>query len=110
MNLEGTPAELLKTRFVGELCGVLHNFHSNLVAVSTTSELLHELKDATIEVLPQSEDRSECGNHRGVSPVIWAGQPPLKLLDERPGGLAKRPRMSSKNNADCGVNDRRPPT
>ena len=40
-------------------------------------------KDAIIMVLHKSEDRTECGNYRGISLVAYAGKILLKIIVRR---------------------------
>ena len=47
-------------------------------------------KDATIKVLHKKKDRTECGNHRGISLVAHAGKVLLKVIAGRLGDYCER--------------------
>ena len=48
-----------------------------------------EWKDATIKFRHKKKVRTECGNHRGLSPVTHAGKILLKIVANRLGDFCK---------------------
>ena len=80
----GLPAKLLKVLAdEGEL-NTLGNFHDIIVAVCRGGGVPQQWKDAMIKVLHKKNDRTECGNYRGISLVAHAGKVLLKVIAGRP--------------------------
>ena len=50
-----------------------------------TGEAPQEWKDATIKVLHEKKDRTECGNYRGLSLVAHTGKVLLKIVANQLG-------------------------
>ena len=66
----------------GEL-DTLGKFHDIIVAVWRGGGVPQQLNDATIKVLHEKEDRSECGNYRGIALVAHAGKVLLTVIAGR---------------------------
>ena len=55
-------------------------FHSILVNVWVTGEVPQQWKDAFIQVLHQTKNRTDCNNNRGISLVAHACKGLLKIV------------------------------
>ena len=75
-------AELLKIDEPAEPI-VLERFHAILVEVWTGGEVPQQWKDATIKVLYNKSDRSNCNNYRRISLLSHAGKVLLKIVANR---------------------------
>ena len=60
------PVELLKLNDPTREPAVLRHFHAILVRVWRGEEIPQKWKDATIQVLYKTSDRSNCNNFRGI--------------------------------------------
>ena len=58
-------------------------FHNLLLNVLSTGEATQGWKKATIKVLHQKKDRSDCNNYRGISLVAHSSKVLLKVLASR---------------------------
>ena len=77
---DGLPAELLKVSAdEGEL-NTFGKFHDIIVAVWRGGGVPQQWKEATIKVLHEKNDRTECGNYRDISPVAHDGEVLLKVI------------------------------
>ena len=79
VGLDRPPLELLKG-WADEGENTLGEFHDIIVAVWRGGGVSQQWKDATIKVLHKKKDRTECGNHRGISLVAHAGKVLLKVI------------------------------
>ena len=80
---DGLPAEFLKVLADEGEFNTLGNFHDIIVAVWRGGSVPQQWKDATIKVLHNKKDRTECGNYRGISLVAHAGKVLLKVIAGR---------------------------
>ena len=62
---------------------ILERFHAFLVEVWNGGEVPQQRKDATIKVLYNKSDRSNCNNYRGISLLSYAGKVLLKIVANR---------------------------
>ena len=81
MGPDELSAELLKLGLSDSSHEILLAFHGIIVAVWMTGKVPQEWKDATINVLHEKKDRTECGNYRGLPLVARAG----KVLSQNRG-------------------------
>ena len=93
MGPDELPAELLKLGFSNSSHEILLAFHSIIVAVRMTGEVPQEWKYATIKVLRETKDRTECGNCRGLSLVVHAGKVLLEIVVNRLGDFREESRI-----------------
>ena len=102
---DGLPAELLKVLAdEGEL-NTLGKFHDIIVAVWRGGGVPQQWKDATIKVLHKKNDRTECGNYRGISLVAHAGKVVLKVIAGRVSDYCERENILPEE--QCGFRPRR---
>ena len=78
------PAELLKILLDGNDTSGLQRFHAIIVDIWGGGAVPQDWKDATIIVIHKKNDRTECGNYRGISLVSHAGKALLKMIVRRP--------------------------
>ena len=62
---------------------VLREFHGVIKRVWHQREVSQRWRDAVIKVLHKNNDRTECGNYRGISLVAHAGKVFLKIVATR---------------------------
>ena len=89
MGPDELPSELLKLGLSDSPHEILLAFHDIIVAVWLTGEVPQEWKDATINVLHKTKDRTECSNYRGLSLVAHAGKVLLKTVTNRLGDFCE---------------------
>ena len=80
---DGLPVELLKVLVDERGSDNLASLYEIVVAVWRRGRVPHQWKDATIKVLHEKKDRTDCGNYRGISPVAHAGKVLLKVIASR---------------------------
>ena len=76
------PVELLKLG-INHDPTVLRYFHRVIKLVWHQREVPQRWRDAVIKVLHKKNDRTECGNYRGISLVARAGKVLLKTVATR---------------------------
>ena len=89
MGPDELPAKLLKLGLSDSSHEILLALHDIIVAVWMTGEVPQEWKDATIKVLHEKKDRTECSNYRGLSLVAHAGKVLLKIGANRLGDFCE---------------------
>ena len=89
MGPDELPAELLKLGLSNSSNEILLAIHDITVAVWIAREVLQEWKYATITVLHNKKDRTECSNYRGLSLVAHAGKVLLKIVANRLGNVCE---------------------
>ena len=82
---DSLPAEVLKLDHP-EFIRYVHNL---LVNVWSTGEVPQQWKDATITVLHERKDLSDCNNYRGISLVAHSGKVLLKMVASRPSNYCE---------------------
>ena len=107
MGPDKLPAELLKLGRSDSSHEILLAFHGIFVTVRMTREVPQEWKYATIKVL-HKQDRTECGNYRGLSLVAHAGKVLLKIVANRLGDFGKKAGILPED--QCGFRPRRSTT
>ncbi|CAB1097412.1 unnamed protein product [Ectocarpus sp. CCAP 1310/34] len=68
---------------------VLGHLHTILVKVWNGGDIPREWKDATIKVLYENDDRSNCNNYRGISLLSHVGKVPIKIITNRLGAFCE---------------------
>ena len=76
---DSLPAELLKF----DHPEFIRYFHDIVLNVSRTGDVRQQWKDATIKVLREKKDCSDCNNYRGISRVAQSGKVLLKMVASR---------------------------
>ena len=92
---DSLPAELLKI----DHPEFIRYFHNLLVNVWRTGNVPQQWKDATIKVLHEKKDRSDCNNYRGISLVAHSGKVLLKWSRPASATTARSKGYSPKNSA-----------
>ena len=80
MGPDELPVELLKLGLSDSSHEILLTFHGIILAIWMTGEVPQEWKDATINVLHEKKDRTECSNYRDLFLVAHAGKVLLKIV------------------------------
>ena len=79
---DGLPAELLKLGLQQDRT-ILLEFHRLTTLIWREGKVPQQWKDAVITVLHKKGDKTECGNHRGISLVSHAGKVLLEVVARR---------------------------
>ena len=79
---DGVPAELLKLGLQQDRT-ILRKLHRLTILILRQGKVPRQWKDAVITVLHEKGDKTECGNHRGISLVSHAGKVLLKVVARR---------------------------
>ena len=101
------PTELVKLILDEDRYGkrhILEQFHAIVIAI-WRGGVPQEWEDATILVLHKKQDRTECGNYRGISLVAHAGKV-LKIIANRLSNYCEREDTLPEEH--CGVRSQRP--
>ena len=108
MGPDELPAGLLKLGLSDSSHEILLAFHEIIVTVWMTGEVPQEWKDATINVLHQKKDRTECRNYRDLSLVAHAGKVLLKIVGNRLDDFCEEGRILPEG--QCGFRPQRSTT
>ena len=76
---DGVSVEILKITLNGDLT-LCRRLLDIVVRIWRGGEVQQQWKDAIIMVLHKKKDRTECGNHRGLSLVVHAGKILLTII------------------------------
>ena len=78
----GLPAELLKLGLQQDRT-IRLEFHRLTTLIWREGKVPQQWNDAVITVLHKKDDKTECGNYRGISLVSHAGKVLLKVVARR---------------------------
>ena len=79
---DGVSVELFKITLNGDPA-LRRRLLDIVVRIWRGGEVPQQWKDAIIMILHKKEDRTECGNYRGISPVAHAGKILLEIIARR---------------------------
>ena len=79
---DGLPAELLKLELQQDRT-ILLELHRLIILIWRQGKVPQQWKDAAITILHKKDDKTECGNYRGISLVSHAGKVVLKVVARR---------------------------
>ena len=85
---DGLPAELLKLGLQQDRT-ILLELHRLTILIWREGKVPQQWKDAVITVLHKKDDKTECGNYRGISLVSHADKVFLKVVARRLGAYCE---------------------